>query len=497
MTQRLPLIGGAYAARSVIANAQRCINYYPEKNRQDAPVPFTLYQRPGLTALVQGFNAPVRGLYRATNGNGYGVIGQYVYYIDANFVLTQIGVLLSPAYNPVSFSDNGIEILLVDSSQFGYTINLATNVFAQLVDPTGLFVGATRVDYLDTFFVMNQPGTNRFISSLSNSTTFDALYVAAKTAYPEPLASLIVNRREILLLGQLKSEIWYNAGAPQFPFQELPGTYVEHGTCAPYSLSSNDISIYWLEQSLQGQGIVVRQKGYETHRISNHAIEYAIEQMIANSSIADAIGYNYQQSGHSFYVLNFPSGDQTWVFDEAIEDPDLAWHQRAWTDSNGVLHRDRTNCFALLYGKLVVGDWENGTIYALDTKRFNDFVNGEAMPISYIRSFPHIVEALTLAGQAGMAHGKQMQFRNFMLDLEVGNAPEAEPLVGLRWSSDRGKTWGQTVLQNAGKPGAFATAPTWGGVVGFARDVVFEVSHSLGGAAALQGAWVEAEVMAK
>jgi hypothetical protein len=247
---RLDLYGGSYEARSVIANAQRCINYFPEVNRKDSPVPFTYYQRPGLRKLVRDATnrAPVRGLYRASNGNGYCVIGQKVYSISSGWVLTHIGTLATAGTTPVSFIDNGIEIWLVDGSVNGYSIILATNVFSVVVDATGTFTGATRVDYIDTFMIWNVPGTNQFGSTLSNSLSFNALYVAAKTAFPDPLVVPIINRHEIILLGQLKSEIWYDAGNAQFPFALLPGAYIEHGCGAPYSPATADIELFWLSR---------------------------------------------------------------------------------------------------------------------------------------------------------------------------------------------------------------------------------------------------------
>ena len=50
---RVPLVSGAYQARSLIAGAQRCVNLYPEHNPDDsqAPVPVTHYLTPGLTLL--------------------------------------------------------------------------------------------------------------------------------------------------------------------------------------------------------------------------------------------------------------------------------------------------------------------------------------------------------------------------------------------------------------------------------------------------------------
>jgi len=495
--ERLQLIGGSYVARSIIANAQRCVNLYPERNPKDSPTPVTHYQRPGFRKLVSGPQAAVvRGLYRASNGNGYCVIGNRVFFISPGFFLTQIGALVSPNNNPVSFIDNGIDILLVDSSPVGYQIQMSNNAFSQIVDSTGTFVGATRVDYIDTFVLWNLPNTVNFGSTHSNSLIFDPLYTAGKVGYPDPLVTLMVNHDQILLIGQLKGEIWYDAGGALFPFAKLPGAYIEHGCAAPYSIAYQDIAVYWLSSDLQGQGVVVRQRGYSNERISNHALEYAIQQMAANGSITDAIGYTYQQGGHVFYVLIFPSGNETWVFDESTQD----WHQRAWTDQAGNLNRDRSNCHAFIYGTNVVGDWQNGTLYALDPNYYTDQVSGDNGPISYIRGFPHIVAGRTSQGQMVLANGLELVFRSFMLDLECGNGPADlngnPPQVGLRWSDTRGKTWGNTILQSAGATGHYLTRPTWKGL-GLARDRVFEVNYSFAGPAALQGAWVDAELATK
>lgn len=497
---RIPLLGGSYQARSIIANAQRCVNYYPEVNRQDSPVPFTYYQRPGLRPLAQGPVAPVRGLYRASNGNGYAVIGQGVYSIATNWALTLLGTLVAPAITPVSMIDNGTTLMLVDNSAVGYTIDLATNAFAQIVDPTGTFTGATRVDYIDTFVLWNVPNTRVFGSTLSNSISFDALYIAGKAGYPDPLSTLLVNRREIVLLGQLKSEVWYDAGNAGFPFAELPGAYIEHGTVAPYSVASNDIEVFWLGQDLQGSGVVFSLRGYDTRRISNHALEFALREMRLSGTISDAIGYTYQSDGHVFYVLTFPSGNQTWVYDVSLGgEPTVAWHQRAYTDDNGNLNRDRGMSCANLYGQNIVGDFALGTIYALDPDYYVDTVGGVDRDISYIKGFPHLqVGTNRASGQRVGAGGQLMQFGRFFADIECGNGPldaAGNPAqIGLAWSIDRGKTFGNEVLQSGGAPGEWIAQPQWSTSV-ISRDIVFELRHNIAGEAALQGAWVEAQVV--
>jgi len=494
---RYPLVGGSYVARAKIANAQRCVNYYPESNRADAPVPFTYYQRPGLRQQAQGTVGPVRLLYQASNGQGFAVIASTVYYINPNWTLTVLGTLVSPGTTPCAAIDNGTDIMLVDGSTTGYKINLATHAFAPIVDPTGLFQGGNSVATLDTYVLWNMPGTTMFGSTLSGSITFDALYFAGKVGYPDPIVGIAVNRHELILLGALKSEIWYDAGNPLFPFAILPGAYIEHGCAAKYSIASADIEVFWLGKDLQGHGVVFALRSYDTRRISNYALEYAIQQM---GDISDAIGYTYQQGGHYFYVLTFPSANQTWVYDAALgKEPDLAWHQRAWTDGDGNLNRDRGMSCASIYGLNVVGDWENGKIYALDPTLYLDEVGTVPSPLTCVKGFPHLFEMRGSGGPFMLpTDNKRIQFHRFIADIECGQGLVAvdgtAAKIGLRTSRDRGYSFSETVLQSTGELGAYGTAPTWQ-PMGVARDMVFEIEHAIAGPAALNGCWVEAEIL--
>ena len=501
---RLPLIGGAYSARSVIASCTRAVNLYPEVNPKTALVPQTHYQRPGLRVLAQGVGgnqgATVRGLWGRTDGNGgYTVIGQNVYYIQPNFNLTLLGNLTLPGLGPVSIIDNGTYALIGDGTNLGYQIQLSTNAFSQILDPTGSFNGTTGWDQLDTYTLWGMIGSNFFGSTLAGSTTFDNLYFAAKAAYPDPLVRLIVNQRQILLLGSKRSEIWYNAGGATFPFALLPGAYIQHGCVAPASVAGQDIEVYWLSQNEQGQGVVLAKRGYGARRISNHALEYQIRQMAAQGTIADAIGYVHQFDGHIFYVLTFPTGNQTWVYDASVENVQEAWHQRAWTDANGNLNRVRDNCGAFINGQFVVGDWQNGTLYALDPNHYTDDVSGVTGQITYIRTFHHI-GAGRAQGTPQLVEndGKRMKFNRFFADLECGNGPmqtnNLPPQVSLRWSNTRGKTWRNAVMQSMGAVGNYEVQPEWQGLE-IARDRIFELSYTAGAQAALNGAWIDVEVL--
>jgi len=310
----------------------------------------------------------------------------------------------------------------------------------------------------------------------ANAVGFDPLYVASKTGYPDLLSTLVVVHREIWLLGSFESaEVWYDAGGTLFPFQIMPGVFLQHGCIAPYSVTAHDLSVFWLSIDNAGQGTVFEGVGYQARRISTWAIAKAISDAIkAGAIISDAIGMVYKQQDHVFYVLTFPSADMTWVYDVT----ENLWHKRTWTDpSTGQQHRVRYICCALAYNVNVCADWQNGNIYALDLANFTD--NGA--PIVRARGFPHLVN-----------DGKRVSYDALRLDIECGNGyplvPTQEPLVTLSVSDDRGRTFWDAPLQSLGTQGQYLVQPQWR-QLGMARDRVFKVSWSEGVFTALQGAW--------
>ena len=471
---RLPLTQGFYEAPSFIADAQACLNCYPERNPQDAESSVTVYGRPGLTLLAPGIGAPARGLYWANNDRLYYVAGNAVYSVNAQWQQTQIGTI-GTYVGPVSMADNGTTLVLVDGSANGYQITLSTNAFSPISSANNsppspavyAFYGGTRVDVLDGFLIFNYPNTQTFYCTYDNEAVFDSLYFAEKNGFSDQLVVVIVTNREIWLIGQRTSEPWFNAGGSAFPFQITPGPFVQHGAAAAYSVAQINSSVYFLSQDQAGNGIAIRLHGYQAARISTHAIEAIWKQY---GHIDDAIGYCYQFNGHEFWSVTFPFADATWVWDETCG----LWHEEASQDANANLHRVLHNCAAFAYGVNVVADWQTGALYKLDPTASTDDGN----PIPFRRGFPHTTD-----------DGKRRVYERFTLDMQA--LPTAAN-INLRWSDDRGYTWSAPVAQSYG--GGTLTQPQWRRT-GMARDRVFEVFGTLQGQLAINGAWIDVKTL--
>jgi hypothetical protein len=274
--------------------------------------------------------------------------------------------------------------------------------------------------------------------------------------------SLIVDHRELWLFGTDSTEVWYNSGEPDFPLTRIQGAFNEIGCVAPYSVAKLDNGIFWLGADARGQGIVYRANGYTGQRVSTHAIEYAIQSY---GTISDAVAYTYQQEGHAFYVLTFPTAGKTWVYDVAVN----SWHERAGF-LLGDFVRHRSNCHAAYNNVPHVGDFENGKIYVLDLSVYAD----DDQPQKWLRSWRAL--------PTGQNNLKRTTHHSLQLDCETGvglNTGQGnDPLVMLRFSDDGGHVWSNEKWSKLGKLGGFSTRAFWRrlGMTLKLRDRVYEIS---------------------
>ena len=357
---KTPILGSSYVARSVNAADARMVNLFPEAIPEGGKEPGFLNRAPGLRLLANMGDGPIRGLWQF-GGYGYAVSGETLYKIDSLWNTTVIGTVAGSS-GPVSISDNGTQMFVAcDGPSFIY--NSLTLEFKQIDDPD--FPGAVTVGYINGYFVFNEPNSQRiWITELLDGQSIDPLDFASAEGSPDGLVSVLVDHREVWLFGTNSVEVWYDSGGADFPLTPVQGAFNEVGCIAPYSVAKLDNGIFWLGADARGKGIVYRANGYTAQRVSTHAVEWQIQQY---GNLSDAVAYTYQQDGHSFYVLIFPSANTTWVFDVAT----AMWHERA-AFINGSFTRHRSNCQMSFNNEIVVGDHELGNIYAFDLEVFSD-----------------------------------------------------------------------------------------------------------------------------
>jgi len=521
---KTPILGSAYVARSVNAADNRMVNLFPEIVSEGGKEPAFLQRAPGLTTLATLGTGPIRGLW--TYGSyGYAVSGTTLYQIDSSWNAVAKGTV--GGTSPVSMADNGTQLFIAANPQ-GYIYNASTDVFQQITDPD--FPGAGTVGYIDGYFTFNEPGTQKiWVTQLLDGLSVDPLEFASAEGNPDNVVAIFVDHREVWVFGTNSTEVWYDAGLLDFPLARIQGAFNELGCAAPYSVAKMDNQIYWLGKDARGQGIVYKAAGYIGQRVSTHAIEW---QMQEYANISDATGYTYQQDGHSFYVLNFPSADTTWVYDVATG----AWHERA-SFASGDFNRHRADNQMFFNNTTVVGDYENGKIYEFDLNVYADdgapqkwLRSWRALPTganNLSRTIQHAMQfdcetgvglnlypaydAEDLATESGdilvaqfvqgyltTQAGDQLvteandnneplvtqvqpaeDYNGYVLETEAyPEAPGYTPQAMLRWSDDGGHTWSNEHWKSMGRIGRFGHRTIWRrlGATMKIRDRVYEVS---------------------
>jgi len=453
-------IGPSYQSQSPLADVERCVNWYPEQiEAPQGKNKFALYPTPGQQPFTSVSSVGTRALF-SMNGRTHGVVGSSVYEIFSTATTTARGTVVQDN-NPAQIAYNGRagNQLLIASGMNGYLLNLTTNALTQVLTGDCLQVGM-----VDGYFLAFN-GTQYRISALNDGTTWDPTQFLQRSVSPDPWQAMVLDgQRQIWLIGEQTGEAHYNAGNFPFPFAPIPGAVFKFGTPAPWSAVAVADSVMWLTQTSGGAGMVVQAKGYTPQRVSTHAVETAIGRYLRTSRISDAEALPYEDQGHVFYVLTFPSANATWVYDLTTQ----LWHERGtWNAPLNQYDRwhPRVHCYA--FNQHLVGESATGTISTFDTT-FGSEVDGSA--IRRVRIAPGINYA-----------GQPLYYRELEVYLQTGlglsSGQGSDPTVMFRTSEDGGQTWSSERTCSAGRIGNFGTR-VFLTRLGRSYDRTFEMSVS-------------------
>jgi hypothetical protein len=444
-------VGQAYEAPDPRQDTQVCVNWYPEISQDKKSKTVTaLLGCPGKTTLLTLGVGPVRGgATLVGNAQALVVSGNQVYLLSVSspatavtkaiIAATLVGTITSN-FGPVFVKDNGVggTAFIMDGTQNGYIYSIAGGTLSPVNDPG--FYGANRAAFIDGWLIFNKPGTPIFYTTPPPPYTvlpFQASYFDLNDGTADNLISLIEDKRELLLLNEQASQWWYDAGGQYFPFARLDGATIQVGCAAANTVALFQDGVIWLARSSRGQNIVVKTTGFNYADVSTIAVNHAIG---GYSLVSDALGWTYQEDGHEFYVLTFPSITNryggtgiTWVYDGTTQ----MWHQRASYDPvAGVFNRDRANCYFQFQNYRLVGDYQNGNLYSLDRTVYTD---GGGGPLVAWRRCPHVWDE----DDYDRIFHQSLQF-DFSPGLATSVGQGSNPQVLLSWSDDGGMSYGPT-----------------------------------------------------
>lgn len=463
---KIPFVGATYQAQSKNADQQRAINCYIETDNSSPRAPVALYGTPGTVTQVTFDTSGYRGSY-FQNNLAWFVYGQSVYKLDTSYIATKLGDI-NTTTGRVGITGNGQQILIVDGLN-GYLIDTNTSTLSQIAD-VDFPNGVSMADFCNQYFIVSGDGTGQFyISSLADGSQWDSTEFASAEGSPDITVGHIVDHLELWLFGQNSIEIWQDTGNVDFPFQRTPNAFIEVGCASKWTICKLDNGVFWLGQNSRGAGIVYRVTGYTPVRVSDFGMENIIQKY---ETLSDAYAFTYQQSGHDYYVLTFPTAKATWVYDVSNN----LWHERAYFEPDGSGFT-QWRCAGHLYfnGQNLCGDYANGKLYSLEPDVYTDDGN----PIKRVR----VTQALE-------REQNRVIYNKLQVDMETGVSQTGdEAFVSLRFSND-GHTWSNIKSTSLGKTGEYGKRVIFRSL-GQGRNRLWELSTTSNAKFAVFGANVD------
>lgn len=456
----LPLFGFDYGSKSANVTAQNRTNLYTEVKIEKDKTQLVLYRTAGLSVFQSVYlgASPARGTY---------VMGNFIYVVVSGslFEVNNAGVnvsrgTLSTTSGNVDMIDNGTQLIIVDGTN-GYVYVPGTLTFTTIT--SNFPNGATTVTFNGSYFLVDDPAhTGRFYKSASyDGLTWAALDFATAESNPDALIRVFANAGQVLMMGAVTIETWGNTGALNFPFSVVQGSPVEWGLAARWSVAKLDNTVAFLAQNLEGQVQVMQMSGYQLSRISTSEIE---NQINAFTTVSDATAFTYMIDGHSFYQINFPSGNASFLYDSTSSG--LAgvpvWSRLI----SGLTGRHLAEKHVNFINQNIVSDYSQGYLYLLSTNYYTD--NGSTIFWKLVSK--HLFD-----------NNQQLSVSELWVDMETGvgltTGQGSNPQVMMRYSKDGGHTWSSSLYGAIGTIGKYLSRLRYLRL-GRARDWVFELTGS-------------------
>jgi hypothetical protein len=469
------MCGPAYTSQSPIVDAEDLVNWTVEASESpNATSAFALYPTPGLKKRAELPESPFRGEIYA-NGRLFVVGGKRFCEVTSDYTVTVRNSAIDLVNDgaAVSMAASNSQVLLSSGGRLYYFL-LDTNEFGEIDTILDVAVRGpvAMVGYSDGYFFALLKNSRRFqISDLSDVKRWDPASISDILFCTDNVVSLFIDHREPWFFASKQTIPYYNTGNADFPYSPVPGAFIEDGIAAQFSPTKLDNSLFWIASDERGWGIGKRAQGYTPVRVTNHAVEWAWSQY---PTLSDAISYSYQDKGHTYWVISFPSANQgqgaTWVYDVSTG----FWHRRGqWNGATYGIHPAQFHAFA--FNKHLVGGLESNILYEMST----DFYDDDGTPIRRMRRAPAI-----------QSEDVWVYFNRLTIDVEVGDGPQPPlldgegepraPQIMLDWSNYASRTWrtGGPLLLDCGKSGEYGTQ-VFATRLGRARKGrVFEISCS-------------------
>lgn len=367
-----PIVGSFRADKVGKISSERTINWH------EVPHPFgkktsALHPTPGLKlkTVIGALNGPVRGSLVVTTQTtevAYFCSNNQLFQMDSAFVVTQLGVgTFTTTTGYVDIDANQTQVIFIDGAT-GFIWDRIALTLTAIVFPPGVIPNS--VTYMDGYFIVTDSPTNRFyVSALDNGLVWAALNFASINSSPTFARGTCRLKRRLFLFGTIITEVWLDAGTPNFPFRRDNNLLFEHGLESQGSLVEGFDRLFYLSRDAGGVGAVKMVEGTVPEDISTYEIDNVI-QSLTNTN--QAVGMVYKIDGVIYYKITV--GGRTFVYNVTNSSPqNRLWHEEQMLD--GSRHLSNTHIF--FQNAHYIGAYNSANLYEYSINFFTN--DGQAI----------------------------------------------------------------------------------------------------------------------
>jgi len=426
----IPIIGPTYVNASLPVSNQVTRNFFIEVNPPSNEI-VSFRPFPGLKPFATTDSNPNRGSGQH-EGVYYTISGPTLYSVDSSGVSTSRGTIEGTG-RCVLKSDGPA---LVITTGIGKPFTFDGTTLTQGDDPD--LPNAATVTFTKRRVVYDGNNGDVVFADLDNALNVDSANVAIAESEVDDTLAVIQHKNQVLVCGATSIEPWYSTGTGNPPYSPVENTLEQIGLHAIYSLASDKDFVYLLASDL----VPYRLSGLNLQPIGNPAIGQAIRNY---SDSSDAIGMTFRFDSMSFYLLTFPIGNETWLYNE---------QSGQWTNlangTNGDQHLISSHEF--IYNKHLIADRTNGNVYELGFDTFTD--NG--LVIQRQR------DTIAIDSRMLGVQGIKVFMDRLELEIETGvSLVGAEAQIIMQYSDDNGRTWSSERFQSIGQQGDYTRKIQW------------------------------------
>lgn len=430
----LPLIGPTYTNRSLPVGAQVTRNFYATVNDQGGER-LSFQPFPGLKLFATG-----TGFSRGTgilDNILYEVMGGTLKKILINGTVTSIGAI--EGSGRCVLKSDGSNLVITTGVGKPYTYDGSSLTQGTDVD----LPNASTNTYINRRMVYDGSDGDVAFPELDTPLDQNSLNIIIAEAKPDDMKAVYAYKQQVLAFGANSIQPMYNTGTGNPPYAFILNATQEIGLHAIHSLSSNNNFVYFLGSDLA----IYQMAGLSSRPIGNPAIGQVIEKY---SDSSDAFGVCFTLDNTNFYMISFPTGGETWLFNETAG----IWTNISYGDGGQHLIAS----YDFVYDKHLVTDRRNGNVYELDFDTHTD--NGDII---------HRQRDTTSVNGGTFGRPGATVFMNYLqLEIETGTSlVTAESQIIMQYSDDNGRSWSTERWLSIGEQGEYRHELRWYGLGSF------------------------------